>query len=69
MRKSRSDAWGIQNHLGGIWTPQAFGSEEEAYSYLHEQQRSMRGLKDHKVVRIRLTIISPKDGAKPRKVL
>lgn len=56
-KKSRSDAWGIRNHLGGIWTPMAFGSEIEAKEYLMAKQAMMHGLDNHSVVRLRLTLL------------
>lgn len=68
-KKSRSDAWGIRNHLGGIWTPQTFGSEMEAIEYLRKKRSTMKGLDNHAVVRVRLSIIRPAEAGKPRKVL
>jgi len=46
------------NHVGGIWTPNTFESAEGAQKYLDDERSHFprNGLKNHKVVPVRVTI-------------
>lgn len=53
--------WGILNHVGSIWSPENFGTKEEAESYLEREQAKWRrngwgDLSRHKVIPVRLTL-------------
>lgn len=50
--------FGIMNHVGGIWTPNTFESAEGAQKYLDDERSHFprNGLKNHKVVPVRVTI-------------
>jgi hypothetical protein len=49
--------FGILNHLGGIWTPETFETEDGANGYLKAQASKFDGgLPKHKVVRVRVTV-------------
>lgn len=53
----RTKRFGIQNHLGGIWTPENFDTEKEAQLYLDRERLVYSGgLPKHKVVPVRVTI-------------
>lgn len=54
----RVHRFGIQNHVGGVWTPETFSSEPAAQHYL-DNARNRGGfgpLPKHKVVRVRVTV-------------
>lgn len=53
--------FGIQNHIGGVWTPQTFETAEAAQKYLDEcrswwPKRDGDGLGRHKVIPVRVTV-------------
>lgn len=49
--------FGIQNHIGGIWTPETFSTPAEAQQYLDRQRTVYKGgLPKHKVIPVRVTI-------------
>lgn len=54
--------YGIQNHVGGIWTPHTFETIKEAQDYLDAERKrwpSSKGkspLKKHKVIPVTLTV-------------
>jgi hypothetical protein len=54
----RMHRFGIQNHVGGVWTPETFGTIDAAQRYL-DNARNRGGfgpLPKHKVVRVRVTV-------------
>lgn len=53
----RVSRFGIQNHVGGVWTPETFQTPAEAQKYLDKMRPVYGGLtKKHKVVPVRVTI-------------
>jgi hypothetical protein len=55
-----ADRFGIQNHLGGIWTPETFKSAEDAQAFLDNSKKNWKGngLDRHKVIPVSVTILS-----------
>ena len=61
----RGYRWGILNHLGGIWSPENFATEEEAVAYLEQQRAEWRAkgwgdLSKHRVATLKLMLTIPK---------
>lgn len=57
-RPYRAKRFGIQNHVGDIWTPETFETEDAAGCYLKlcaKNNPSWR-LGNHKVVPVRVTV-------------
>lgn len=53
--------FGIQNHVGGVWSPETFQTEKDAAAFLEKQRQLFNGLtKKHKVVPVRVTISIPR---------
>lgn len=52
----RADRYGIQNHVGGIWTPETFQTPDQAQHYLDAQRPHYKGIGRHKVIPVRVTI-------------
>lgn len=54
----RTRRFGIQNHVGGVWTPETFATEDAANCYLKlcSKQNPTWQLGRHKVVPVRVTI-------------
>lgn len=51
------ERYGILNHFGDVWTPDTFGSVEEALRHIDNYQRRYSGdLSKHTVVRVRVTV-------------
>lgn len=53
--------YGILNHLGGLWTPETFRTEQMAQGYLDAQRElwpssNKGGLDRHKIVPVRVTV-------------
>ena len=58
IRRSHVSTWrfGILNHIGTIWTPETFETEDEAARYLARRQNQHSDLRRHKVVPVRVTV-------------
>ncbi len=63
----RTQRTGILNHVGGIWTPETFDSNEAAQAYIDQAQRQNPTwhLSKHKPapVRVTLSVVKPKRSA------
>lgn len=58
ISKSHVSTWrfGILNHIGTIWTPETFDTENEAARYLAARESQYSNLSRHKVVPVRVTV-------------
>lgn len=62
----RANRYGIQNHLGDVWTPETFETPDRAQKYLDQQRKVYGGLtKKHKVVPVRVTVSIRPTHSKP----
>lgn len=56
----RARRFGIQNNVGGVWTPETFHTKEEAQGYLERQRKAFLPIPNafakHKVVPVRVTV-------------
>ncbi len=53
----RARRFGIQNHLGEVWSPETFQTPASAEAYLERVRPHYNGLtKKHKVVPVRVTV-------------
>ena len=56
--------YGILNHIGGIWTPETFGTESEARRYLKSQTQTYGDLSRHTVIPVRVTVTTLRAGGR-----